>query len=130
MKHNEIKFNKQNAADNPFVTSKSFFNLIKMVAGMSRVTLKACASSSEAVNMTLSIIVTFLKNIPESLWELMKKVATEEDQNEATRIMFAHLDGLRGYKGKDGDKFTEIRMNIENDDDVPEFTTKPPTQSI
>lgn len=115
---------------NPFVTGQSFEQLIRVVAVVSKTVVRASSSSGEAVNAMLSVIVTMLKNVPDHLWELMKKTATAEDQNDVTRNMFNHLDGLRSYIGENYDSWEEsgeeVFHKMVTPMPTPGFTAKPP----
>jgi len=122
MKNNE-RIPEEFRKDNPFVASKSFESLVKANAAMAKLVLRACSNSGEAVNAILSLMVTFLKNIPDELWGLMVKVANEQDDDNPTLGMIKHLDAVRSYDGKNYVSWEE------EDPSNPTFTTKPPTQT-
>lgn len=113
------------AADNPFIASKSFFQLVTLFAMISRIVLKASTNRGEAVNVVSSLIVTFLKNVPDNLWDLMRKAADEQEEGNPIHAMFGHMDALRNYEGKN---YVEYERDL-SEDDVPEYTTKPPTHT-
>lgn len=108
---------------NPFISSDMFVGLISVVAQLPSKILRHTSNSGEGTNAVLSIVVTFLKNIPDGIWKLMKKAVFENGTDES-RAMFDHLDALRGYVPKLG-YAGEIDQEDEN---IPTFTTNPPTK--
>lgn len=110
------------AKDNPFISSETFLDLVKVFAAFPKMIMPACSNSGEAVNAVLSLSVTFLKNIPDHLWELMRKVSKEQGDTNPTEKLFGYMDALRNYDGKN-------YVAFEGDEGMP-FTTKPPTTPV
>lgn len=94
--------------------------MVAIFATFPRIILMATGSGEEAVNVIMSLLVTFLKNIPNDLWEAMRKVASDQTDENPTHAMFAHLDEVRKYKGGH-------YMEWEPEPNQPAFTSKPPT---
>lgn len=111
--------------DNRFICSKSFIDLVTMFAAMPRLLMTACSNAAEATNVVMSVMITFVKNIPDPLFHLMK-ATVEKDKGKNTEV-FKAIEALRNYQG---DKFVEWRADdTPKTDDIPEFTATPPTRA-
>jgi hypothetical protein len=110
-----------NIADkNPFITSEHFLGLMKAMAQLAKVILMASSGPAEAMNGIQSLVVTFLKNVPDKVWEHLK-TKTEESGGPGAET-FVHLHALRSYGGSPGQKFVEI---VE-DGDMPDINSPMP----
>jgi hypothetical protein len=95
--------------NNPFLASDDFLSLMKAVAQLARVILLASSGPAEAMNGIQSMVVTFLKNVPDAVWDRVRQVV-EKDLEAAgpASDTFPHLDALRNYGGNAHHKFVEF----------------------
>jgi len=100
------KLGEQLADDNPFITSDHFLMLMKSMAALAKVVLMASSGPAEAINGIQSLMVTFLKNIPDKAWEYLKK-GTEQHGGPG-HDTFMLLDTLRNYGGGKDQRYVEI----------------------
>lgn len=83
----------------PFLTSKAFGALIEGVAALPKVVIIGSGGPAEALNGILSVVVTFLKNVPDKLWDMLLKASASEPDCAASKSLKL-LDDLRNFQGK------------------------------
>jgi hypothetical protein len=104
--------------DFPFISSAQFLGLMKAVSAIPKVILVGSSGPAEAMNGIASMVISFLRNIPDKVWEELRKRAIPGGKGEE---MFQLLDKVRSYQaGK------AVEWHVE--DDIPAFNVKPPTR--
>jgi len=112
--------------ENPFVTSEQFVHLVRSHAQLARVILLKSQGPHEAVNAILSLIVTFLKNIPDKVWEMIQKQCQSEgNKDNVSAHMITLLEVIRNYQGGHYVSWSE-----EPDGDMPAVNTRMPKKPI
>lgn len=100
--------------ENPFLTSCAFIQLMKAVAALPKMILLMSKGPGEAMNGIQSVVVTFLKNVPDVIWDSLRETVIDQP-NHPGAVVFNQMDAIRSYPGDDKHKYIEIH---EDDDDV------------